>query len=67
VATAATTTSAATIATRTAMTPPRSGGHAIQALVLILSQAYQNGGSLFIPWDQSEGSDGPIGMIVLSP
>lgn len=31
------------------------------------SSAYQNGGALFITWDESEGSDVPIGMIVLSP
>jgi hypothetical protein len=31
------------------------------------SQAYKNGGAVFITWDEGEGSDGPIGMIVLSP
>lgn len=32
------------------------------------SQAYQQGGVIFITWDEGEGgSDGPIGMIVLSP
>ncbi|HWX20894.1 MAG TPA: alkaline phosphatase family protein [Candidatus Binatia bacterium] len=31
------------------------------------SAAYQNGGVLFITWDEGLGSDGPIGMIVLSP
>jgi hypothetical protein len=32
------------------------------------SQAYKDGGALFITWDEGEnGSDGPIGMIVLSP
>jgi phosphatidylinositol-3-phosphatase len=30
------------------------------------SQAYQGGGALFITWDESEGGDRPIGMIVLS-
>src|SRR4051812_880364 len=31
------------------------------------SQAYSNGGALFITWDEGAGtSDGPIGMIVLS-
>ncbi len=35
---------------------------------ILNSQAYQNGGALFITWDEGEnGSDGPIGMIVLSP
>src|SRR5205807_923332 len=34
---------------------------------ILSSQAYQNGGALFITWDEGEGSDGPIGMIVLSP
>ena len=32
---------------------------------ILNSEAYQNGGSVFITWD--EGRDGPIGMIVLSP
>jgi hypothetical protein len=33
------------------------------------SQAFTNGGVLFITWDEGNGStaDGPIGMIVLSP
>ncbi len=32
------------------------------------SAAYQNGGALFITWDEGEGSsDGPIGLIALSP
>jgi phosphatidylinositol-3-phosphatase len=32
------------------------------------SQAYKDGGALFITWDEGEGgSDGPIGMIALSP
>lgn len=32
------------------------------------SQAYQNGGAIFIVWDEGpSGSDGPVGMIVLSP
>ncbi len=41
--------------------------------VILNSQAYQNGGILFITWDEGEGpnilqtSDGPIGLIVLSP
>jgi hypothetical protein len=30
------------------------------------SQAYQGGGALFITWDESEGGDKPIGMVVLS-
>jgi hypothetical protein len=30
---------------------------------ILNSQAYQNGGVLFITWDEGEGgSDGPIGM-----
>lgn len=33
---------------------------------ILASTAYQNGGALFITWDQSD-SDVPIGMIVLSP
>lgn len=32
------------------------------------SNAYKNGGAIFITWDEGEGGvDGPIGMIVLSP
>ena len=39
-----------------------------QAVPAILaSSAYQNGGALLITWDESEGGDVPIGMIVLSP
>ncbi|HET7640188.1 MAG TPA: alkaline phosphatase family protein [Ktedonobacteraceae bacterium] len=34
---------------------------------ILNSQAYQNGGIVFITWDEGEGGDGPIGMIVLSP
>lgn len=30
------------------------------------SSAYKDGGALFITWDEGEGRDGPIGMIVLS-
>jgi phosphatidylinositol-3-phosphatase len=38
-----------------------------QNLPMILnSQAYQNGGIVFITWDEGEGGDGPIGMIMLS-
>ncbi len=31
------------------------------------SDAYKNGGAIFITWDESEGGEFPIGMIVLSP
>ncbi len=34
---------------------------------ILASQAYQQGGVLFITWDESEGGDHPVGMIVLSP
>jgi phosphatidylinositol-3-phosphatase len=34
---------------------------------ILASPAYQNGGALFITWDEGEGSDGPIGMLLLSP
>ena len=34
---------------------------------ILASAAYQNGGALFITWDESEGGDFPVGMIVLSP
>lgn len=34
---------------------------------ILNSQAYQTGGIVFITWDEGEGGDGPIGMILLSP
>jgi hypothetical protein len=34
---------------------------------ILASAAFKNGGALFITWDESEGGDFPIGMIVLSP
>ena len=34
---------------------------------ILASDAYKNDGIVFITWDEGEGSDGPIGMIVLSP
>ena len=35
---------------------------------IMSSQAYSNNGAIFITWDEGAGtSDGPIGMIVLSP
>src|SRR5207244_7903518 len=34
---------------------------------ILASQAYADHGALFITWDEAETSDGPIGMIVLSP
>ena len=35
---------------------------------ILSSQAYKDGGALFITWDEGGGgSDGPIGLIVLSP
>jgi hypothetical protein len=34
---------------------------------IMASAAYRNGGALFITWDESAGSNVPIGMIVLSP
>lgn len=35
---------------------------------ILSSAAYQAGGALFITWDHSDdGTDGPVGMIVLSP
>jgi hypothetical protein len=39
-----------------------------QNLPMILnSEAYKQGGIIFITWDEGEGGDGPIGLIVLSP
>jgi hypothetical protein len=34
---------------------------------ILNSQAYRDGGVVFITWDEAERADGPIGMIVLSP
>jgi phospholipase C len=34
---------------------------------ILNSTAYQNGGVLFITWDEADSGDGPIPMIVLSP
>jgi hypothetical protein len=34
---------------------------------ILNAQAYKNGGAIFITWDEGEGGDGPIGMIVLAP
>ena len=34
---------------------------------ILTSAAYSNNGALFITWDEGEGSDGPIGMILVSP
>jgi hypothetical protein len=39
-----------------------------QVPIILASHAYKNGGALIITWDEGEGgSDGPIGLIVLSP
>jgi hypothetical protein len=48
----------------------RQGDNWLAAAVpnILGSTAYQNGGALFITWDEgASNSDGPIGMIVLSP
>jgi hypothetical protein len=34
---------------------------------IVKSRAYRQGGVVLITWDDGEGGDGPIGMIVLSP
>jgi hypothetical protein len=34
---------------------------------IMASSAYTNNGAIFITWDESEGGEAPIGMIVLSP
>jgi hypothetical protein len=34
---------------------------------ILQSSAYRRSGAVFITWDEGEGGDGPIGMIVLSP
>jgi hypothetical protein len=39
-----------------------------QVPLILRSQAYKRGGALFITWDEgSDHSDGPIGLLVLSP
>jgi len=38
-----------------------------QIPVIMGSNAYKDGGAIFITWDESEGGEFPIGMIVLSP
>jgi phospholipase C len=34
---------------------------------ILNSAAYRSGGAVFVTWDEGAASDGPIGMIVLSP
>jgi hypothetical protein len=34
---------------------------------ILASAAYSNHGALFITWDEGEGGDGPIGLLLLSP
>jgi phosphatidylinositol-3-phosphatase len=34
---------------------------------IMASKAYQDGGAIFITWDESDGGDNPIGFIALSP
>jgi hypothetical protein len=38
-----------------------------QIPAIMASNAYKNNGAIFITWDESEGGEQPIGMIVLSP
>jgi hypothetical protein len=38
-----------------------------QVPMILDSKVFKEGGVLFITWDESEGGDHPIGMIVLSP
>ena len=47
----------------------RNGDNWLRANVpqILASPAYGRGGALLITWDESEGGDFPIGMIVLSP
>ncbi len=39
----------------------------VQIPKIMASKAYKDNGAIFITWDESEGGDYPIGMIVLSP
>jgi phospholipase C len=34
---------------------------------IMASSAYKSGGAIFVTWDESEGGDVPIGMLVMSP
>jgi hypothetical protein len=45
------------------------GDHFLEEVVppIMASQAYKDGGAIFITWDESEEADDTIGMIVLSP
>jgi hypothetical protein len=47
----------------------KNGDHWLKQAVppILASDAYKNGGIVFITWDEGAGGDGPIGMIVLSP
>ncbi len=38
-----------------------------QVPMIMASKAYQQGGVIFITWDESQNGDHPIGLIVLSP
>ncbi|HLZ64255.1 MAG TPA: alkaline phosphatase family protein [Ktedonosporobacter sp.] len=38
-----------------------------QIPLILASPSYQQGGVIFITWDEGEGGDGPIGLIALSP
>jgi len=38
-----------------------------QIPMIMASQAYKNGGVIFITWDDGPTGDGPLGMLVLSP
>jgi hypothetical protein len=38
----------------------------MQIPIIQASNAYKNGGAIFVTWDESEGGENPIGMIVLS-
>lgn len=48
--------------------PVQNGDNWLKQIVptILDSDAYKNGGIIFITWDEGEGGDGPIGMIVLS-
>src|SRR5262249_52959450 len=48
--------------------PVRQGDNwlSIEVPKVLNSAAYQNGGALFVTWDEGVGGDGPIGMIVIS-
>lgn len=47
----------------------KNGDSYLETVIPIIqaSSAYKNGGAIFVTWDEGDGGNAPIGMIVLSP